>query len=1623
MRVQAGISEFDEPTGGLQPSVDQAALSNPPDATLIRAYFRRVAAEDQPRRAEDIIAIVESHRELGSVRRAGEAKIQVYNPPPSADGWGATSTAVDIVNDDKPHLVDSVITTLSAAGLTVHRVIHPILLARRNADGALIEIVGEATPAAEASADDDVRRESWMHLLVDRLADEERRSAIADDVRAALLATGTVVDDSAAMAERAQRIAAEIRSMASSVNGGGDDSASEWLEAADLLEWLTGRNVILLGYRRVSAAGDDVSAGGPLGMLRPECLETIHPDAGAMTTRPSSDRELAIQQLWLSAGPSRGDATLLVSVPLSHAADDTERAEFLIGLTAIGHAADITTVPVLRRTVQRVLTWLGAVPESYSGQRALAALSAYPRAELFWATMGQVTDVVAGQLRLSSRRRVRTFVQPDPLGRFLSVQVFLPRDRYSTSRRFAMQEILETAFDAVVARYAVHIGDSVLASVHFTLAANSVRGAESVADVDIAALNRQLRHAVRSWEDELVSTVVGGEDDLDAAGALSRYADAFDEAYKEDYSALDAVADLKKLDEVSGPTDLVIGIVRPPAGAPGDSRLKLYVTDPTVSLSRAMPVLHSLGVRVIDERPYSVRRTDGTPSWIYDFGLSVDETQRVSGHVLSETKRRFADAFIAAWQGYCEVDGFNALVLSARLEWREVAVLRAYAKYLRQIGTAYTQNYLEQVLGQHSAITADLAALFTARFDPDLGDNERDERAERLQQQIVAALDAVTSLDADRILRTFMQLILATARTNVYCERNAGATVPHFAFKLNPHKVPGIPKPVPAHEIWVYSPRVEGVHLRFGVVARGGLRWSDRPEDFRTEVLGLVKAQEVKNAIIVPVGAKGGFVLKQAPASTGDAVADRDALQAEGIASYKIFISCMLDVTDNRVGDAVVPPARVVRHDDDDPYLVVAADKGTARFSDIANGVSAEYGYWLGDAFASGGSAGYDHKGMGITARGAWESVKHHFRELGINPARDEYTCVGIGDMSGDVFGNGLLRSDRAKLVAAFDHRHVFVDPSPDPAASFAERQRLFDLPRSSWADYRTELISAGGGVWPRSAKSVPISDQMRRALGIAESVTELTPVDLIRAVLLAPVDLVWNGGIGTYIKASTETHAQVGNKANDAVRVNGDQLRARVVGEGGNLGVTQLGRIEYARHGGRINTDAIDNSAGVDTSDHEVNIKIAMQPLVASGAVSLAQRNELLSDMTETVAELVLADNKAQNRLLGVSRNHAAEMLSVYGRHIDALIADGHLDRDLEFLPTPAQIHARAAEGEGLTSPELAILVAYTKSKLARDMLASDLPASAAYRHRVVGYFPALMADRYGDALANHPLAREIITTMTVNEVVNQAGITYAFRLGEEMAASTTDAIRAFTVVSEVFELPELVAGINAADYDVPAACQDHMTLLLRRVLDRAARWFLSRRPQPLDVQAEIDRYRPLVARINPEIPELLAGVERENVARDTAMLVEMGATEDLAGRVAYCLYAFAALDIIDVADESGRDLIETAGLYYALSAHLDFDHLLTEVSDLARGDRWHALARQAVRDDLYRSMRLLTADVLSTTEPGSAADAKIVQWEQQNASRLTRSRATLSEIARAGARDLAALSVAAREFRSMIR
>ncbi len=1623
--------------------IDAAAAYAPEIGDLIRLYYRHIPAEeilgDDP---VDLVGAVRSHLHLAKDRMPGRPAVRLLNPTGPEDGWTREATVVQVVTDDMPYLVDSVAAEFARDGVQVQRIVHPIVVVSRDLTGELQAVHPDADPAEPPP---NSAAESWMYIEIDLVTDPNRARELDNRLSSVLGDVREVVEDTDKMAETARRLADQLDADPPKL------STREVAEGARLLRWLADGHFTFLGYRRYELIENPhpdseepalraVLATG-LGVLRQDSLAarslTAGPDTAASALAPTL---LVLTQASAPSTVHRPVYPYYVGVKtFDDKGNVTGEHRFLGMFTTTALHENVLDIPVVCNRVREVIHRAGFPMESFSGQRMLEVLQNWPRADLFSADTDSLYSTTTGAITLSDRRRLRLFLRRDPYGRFYSCLVYLPRDRYTTRSRLAMQEVLLEELEGTQLEYSARIGETVLAQVHFIVHTDPSQRSEP----DTLRIQERLNEAVRGWDDRMVEAILAerrervgdsgvaigllGEESAGEQG--QRFAAVFPEGYKEDFTALEALADLRALEALTDEGDLSMSFYLPADAEAGERRFKLYLRGEGVTLSQVLPVLQRMGVEVVDERPYELRREDGGRSWIYDFGLRIDP--QVLDHADLDLRVRFQDAFYAAWRGDCEVDGFNGLVLSAGLTWRQAAILRAYSRYLRQTKIPFSQEYIENTVLAHTDIATALVRLFETRFDLALGTEVRASQADQLTAEIGKLVDEVTSLDEDRILRRLMAVILATLRTNYHVTDGEGNSRQYLALKLDPSAVPELPEPRPKYEIFVYSPRIEGVHLRFGDVARGGLRWSDRREDFRTEILGLVKAQAVKNAVIVPVGAKGGFVVKRPPTVTGDPGLDRDAQLNEGIACYRMFISGLLDVTDNRVEGKTVPAPGVVRHDGDDSYLVVAADKGTAKFSDIANEVSAHYKFWLGDAFASGGSVGYDHKAMGITAKGAWESVKRNFRELGKDSQTEDFTVVGIGDMMGDVFGNGMLLSEHIRLVAAFNHLHIFLDPNPDAASSFAERRRLFDLPRSSWEDYDRSLISEGGGIYSRSAKTIPVSPQVREALGLAEDVTALAPADLMQAILLSPVELLWNGGIGTYVKAENETHADAGDKANDALRVNGNQLRVKVVGEGGNLGLTQLGRIEFARAGGKINTDALDNSAGVDCSDHEVNIKILLDHLVSAGSLGAEQRNELLEQMTGEVGELVLADNYRQNAVLGVSRAHAGPMVSVHQRLVAALVAKGAFDRKLEALPSSAEFRALEKAGEGLTSPELATLLAHVKLDLKDELLASELPDSEVFSRRLPEYFPKPLRERFGDAIFQHPLKREIITTMVANEVVDGAGISYVFRLMEEMNATATDAVRAYAVVTHVYDLPSLWAQIDALDNVVPTEVADEMMLETRRLLDRAARWFLTNRPQPLAPLAEINRFGRVVGEMAPRAHELLRGVECASVDANTERLVEKGVPTELAERVALLLHTFGLLDVTDVAElaeqQAGIDAVhtpsETAGLYYALSDHLGIDKMLTSISGLERGNRWHALARLALRDDVYGSLRAITLDALRHSDSGTDPDEKIAHWEKTNASRLQRARVALDEISQFGKLDLATLSVAARQIRSTVR
>ncbi|MFI0515301.1 NAD-glutamate dehydrogenase [Streptomyces sp. WSLK1-5] len=1624
------------PAGGHLPTgtTDDETARTPdtPDSETVLAFLQRyylhTAPEDLTGRDPiDVYGAALSHFRLGETRPQGTANVRVHTPTVEENGWTCTHSVVEVVTDDMPFLVDSVTNELTRQGRGIHVVIHPQVIVRRDVTGKLIEVL--TAPPSAADLPHDAHTESWIHVEIDRETDRGDLKQITADLLRVLSDVREAVEDWEKMRDAALRMADELPAEPVAT----DLRDMEIEEARELLRWLAADHFTFLGYREYQLRPDDSLAAVPgtgLGILRSDphhAGEEGHPVSPSFERLPADARAKAREHKLLVLTKANSRATVhrpsyldYIGVKKFDADGNVIGERRFLGLfSSAAYTESVRRVPVIRRKVDEVLERAGFSPNSHDGRDLLQILETYPRDELFQTPADELESIATSVLYLQERRRLRLYLRQDEYGRYYSALVYLPRDRYTTGVRLRIIDILKEELGGISVDFTAWNTESILSRLHFVVRVPQGTELPQLSDSDKERIEARLVEAARSWADGFAEALNAELGEERAAELSRRYGGAFPEGYKADHTPRSAVADLVHVERLGEENDFALSLYEPVGAAPEERRFKIYRKGEAISLSAVLPVLNRLGVEVTDERPYELRCTDRSVAWIYDFGLRMPKSQNGGGDYLGDDGReRFQEAFAATWTGKAENDGFNALVLSAGLNWRQAMVLRAYAKYLRQAGSTFSQDYMEDTLRHNVHTTRLLVSLFEARMSPDR-QRAGHELVDALMEELDAALDQVASLDEDRILRSFLTVIKATLRTNFFQEAAGGNPHDYVSMKFDPRAIPDLPAPRPAFEIWVYSPRVEGVHLRFGKVARGGLRWSDRREDFRTEILGLVKAQMVKNTVIVPVGAKGGFVAKQLP----DPAVDRDAWMAEGIASYKTFISALLDITDNMVAGEVVPPADVVRHDEDDTYLVVAADKGTATFSDIANGVAEQYNFWLGDAFASGGSAGYDHKGMGITARGAWESVKRHFRELDLDTQSEDFTVVGIGDMSGDVFGNGMLLSEHIRLVAAFDHRHIFIDPKPDAATSYAERRRVFELPRSSWADYDTELISTGGGVFPRTAKSIPVNAHIREALGIEDKVAKMTPADLMKAILKAPVDLLWNGGIGTYVKASTETHADVGDKANDPIRVDGADLRVRVVGEGGNLGLTQLGRIEFALHGGKINTDAIDNSAGVDTSDHEVNIKILLNGLVAEGDMTVKQRNKLLAEMTDEVGRLVLRNNYAQNTAIANALAQSKDMLHAQQRFMRHLVREGHLDRALEFLPTDRQIRERLGAAQGLTSPETAVLLAYTKITVAEELLHTSLPDDPYLHGLLHTYFPAALREKFPEHIDNHPLHREITTTVLVNDTVNTGGTTYLHRLREETGASLEEIVRAQTVARAIFRSGVVWDGVESLDNKVEAAVLTRIRLHSRRLVERGTRWLLNNRPQPLQLAETVEFFGDRVEQVWAQLPKLLRGADLEWYQKIYDELSGAGVPDELATRVAGFSSAFPTLDIVSVADRMGKDPMDVAEVYYDLADRLHITQLMDRIIELPRADRWQSMARASIREDLYAAHAALTADVLAVGNGTSTPEERFTAWEEKNAPILSRARTTLEEIRSSDSFDLANLSVAMRTMRTLLR
>jgi len=1554
---------------------------------FVRSYYGQLGDDDLATwTTEELATAALEHWRFGARRGRTEALVRVYAP---ARGH----TAVDVVLDDMPFLVDSLTMALDRRNLGVHLVVHPILRVRRSETGELLGMAPDGEPAVD---DEPSVLESWTHIEIDRETNAEILESVRTDLLSVLHDVRAATSDWREMLERLEQVAAELHRTPPPC------ADVELAEGKALLQWLADDHFTFLAYREYRLDDDDrllPVPGTGLGWLR----KAPEKPSASFAALPPEVRAKARERTLLVLTKANARSTVhrpthldYIGIKRYDAHGNVVGEHRFVGLYSSGaYLGSPFDVPVLRRKVAAVIARAGFLPASHDQKDLTQILETYPRDDLFQIDVEHLFETAMGILRLQERRRVRLFVHREPYGRFVSCLVFIPRDRYTTQVREHIAQLLVTAYGSKSYEWNTRLSESVLARLHYVLHLEQPGGDT----VEVAELERSVAAAARAWVDDLRDALIASQGEETGLDLLRIWAEAFPGAYQYDFDATEALADLPQLQKLSDANPLAARLTI----GTGKLDLKLYGIGAPPSLSEVLPRLTHMGVVVDDEHPYELTPKSLDRRWMKWFRLSAP-----AGTVIDPAALRlFEEAFLAVVDGRAEDDRFNRLVLTAGLAWREVALLRAYCRYLRQTATRFSLAYIEDALSLHTEIARRLVELFVARLDPWTAGSEPasaggdGDATERLSDEIRAALDAVTSLDEDRILRALLHLVLATLRTNWFQDADAaGNPLPCVALKLDPSAIPDLPLPRPMFEIFVYSPRLEGVHLRAGRVARGGIRWSDRREDFRTEVLGLMKAQRVKNAVIVPAGAKGGFVIKRPPT-------DPAQLRAEVEACYRLFIDALLDITDNLVDGKVVPPSQVVRYDGDDPYLVVAADKGTAVFSDVANEIACRRGFWLGDAFASGGAHGYDHKAMGITARGAWESVRRHFRHLGIDPDRDDFTVVGIGDMSGDVFGNGMLLSKHIQLVAAFDHRHVFLDPEPDPAKSFAERRRLFEMPRSSWADYDTALVSPGGGVHARTLKAIPITPEVRARLAIDDGVDSLTPAELIRSILKAPVDLFYNGGIGTYVKAGAESHSAVGDKTNDGVRIDASELRCRSVVEGGNLGITQDGRVEYALTGGRINTDAIDNSAGVDTSDHEVNIKIVLDGAVRAGEIGEVDRNALLVSMTDEVAALVLRDNYRQNRALDNARAQAVAMEEVHARFMHELEAHGHLDRAVERLPSYKQLADRHNAGLGLTAPELAVLLAYAKIALEEELLTSDLPDDPDFTPELIRAFPDAMHQRLLPRIRAHTLRREITATGLVNGVVNRAGTTFAFRLRDETGAEGPDVVRAHEAARAIFDQDALWRDIEALDRVVDVDVQTDMYLASRRLVERGARWLLRNRTRPLPVAMTVAffavpvRHLAAMASASPRIES----VSERYTAR--------GVPGELASRVAALDHLPRALDIVELADAHHVEVETVAAAYDEVSDNLRLEWLADRIVELPRADRWDALARNALREDAATQYRRVVDAALSA---GSYA-----AWAAPRATVVARVLALLDEIRAHAVFDVSTLSVALRELRGL--
>jgi len=1522
------------------------------------------------------------------------------------------STFALIANDDMPFLVDSVLALLTDIGHYPKLVLHPLFAVTRNTSGAVTAVV-----SGDGKIPTSAVRESFMVIELGRIAGEDKRKQLSEALASVLSDVRTVVLDWEAMMKRLRVVIDGFKDTPPPV------PVDELAESIQFLEWLVDHNFTFLGQREFRFKGNPhksdlvpVEDSG-LGILRDPEVHVLR-RAGKLVAITPEVREFLLQPapIIITKANVRGTVHRRVHMDYIGVKKFDERGKLngelrIVGLfTSTAYNQSAIRIPLLRRKVAKIVEDSGMNPDGHSGKALQNVLETYPRDELFQVDPLVLGEIAEGIRQLGERPRTRLFVRRDKFDRFVSCLIYVPRDQYNTTVRMRIGDLLARVYEGRVSAYYPSYPEGALARIHFIIG----RDEGKTPTPDLEALEAQIAELALTWDDRLRQAIFDAYDIGAATELADRYIGAFSGGYREAFEAGHALSDISKIERLKEAGDIEIEFYRLDDDDARELRLKIFHLGGPIALTDRLPILEAMGLRAVSERSYSAELRHAPAEggmWLHDIALQASDAVAKD---FAAVRPLLEESFLAVWQRQADNDGFNALVLRARMPWREVAFLRAYAKYLRQVAAMFSQRYMAQTLTTHSGIAALLRDLFAQRFDPAVTSSPqaRDASAAKIIAKIEEALAGVSSLDEDRIIRRFLNAIVSTLRTNAYSPDQGAGDYPAVAFKIQSAKVDYLPEPRPYAEIFVYAPQIEGVHLRGGMIARGGLRWSDRPEDFRTEVLGLVKAQQVKNAVIVPVGSKGGFVPKLLPAG-----GSREEIQNEAIRCYRTFISNLLSLTDNLKGTEVIAPSNVLRYDGDDPYLVVAADKGTATFSDIANGISEDHGFWLGDAFASGGSAGYDHKKMGITARGGWEAVKRHFREMDTDIQTTPFTVIGVGDMSGDVFGNGMLLSKHIKLVAAFDHRDIFIDPDPDPAKTFAERKRLFALGRSSWQDYNKALISKGGGIFPRSLKSIPLSEEIRALTGLKGS--SATPIDLIRALLKSKADLLWFGGIGTYIRASEETDDDAGDRANDALRITASELKVKVIGEGANLGITQRARIEFAARGGRVNTDAIDNSAGVNSSDLEVNIKVALGAVETAGKLTRPDRNKLLAAMTGEVAALVLRNNYRQTLAISVVERLGTSEISYQSRMMRSLEQRGLLNREIEFLPDDLTLAERNVQNKPLTRPELSVLLAYAKITLYDDLLASGLPDDPYLAYELTRYFPARLTKQYGKAIETHRLRREIIATMLANGMINRGGPTFVSRMSDETGVGSEAVGTGYIIARESFDLLSINDRVDALDNKLPGDVQLELYTLLQNILRRRTAWFITNVLPVRSLDEVIGHYREGIETVRKSLPKILPEEALRWIGDAASTWAEKGVPAALAERIAALGYLIYAPDIIIVAGRVNRPIAEVARGYFMIGNRLRIYRLAQAADDIEQADYFERLAVNRARDGLFESQRMLAAEALGAKGP---TDKVLDKWLEANAGHIDRCERRISELLSTGEFNLAKLTVATSYMRDLL-